>query len=126
MNIGKAFIFMSNLSYPIPMPYIINFCRELRKNETPAERLLWSYLRNRQLFRHKFLRQHPICGGYRNNEPLYYIADFYCDAAKLVIEADGPIHLQKKDYDQNRDEVMQAMNLKVLRFENDTILNETA
>ena len=107
------------------MPYIINFCRELRRNQTPAEELLWSYLRNRQLFRHKFLRQHPICGGYRNNEPLYYIADFYCDAAKLVIEADGPVHLLKKDYDQNRDEVMRAMNLKVLRFENEKILNET-
>ena len=106
------------------MPYIINFCRELRKNETPAEKLLWSYLRNRQLFRHKFLRQHPICGGYRNNEPIYFIADCYCDAAKLVIEADGPIHLLKKDYDQNRDEVMRAMNLKILRFENETILNQ--
>lgn len=107
------------------MPYIITFCRELRRNQTPAEELLWSYLRNRQLFRHKFLRQHPICGGYRNNKPLYYIADFYCDAAKLVIEADGPIHLLKKDYDQNRDEVMRAMNLKILRFENEVILKET-
>jgi very-short-patch-repair endonuclease len=107
------------------MPYIISFCRELRRNQTPAEILLWSYLRNRQLFRHKFLRQHPICGGYRNNTPLYYIADFYCDPAKLVIEADGPIHLQKKDYDQNRDEVMRAMNLKILRFENEMIITDT-
>jgi very-short-patch-repair endonuclease len=107
------------------MPYIISFCRELRKNQTPAEILLWSHLRDRRFFGHKFLRQHPICGSYRNNDPLYYIADFYCDAAKLVIEADGPIHLLKKDYDQNRDEVMKAMNLKVLRFENDLILNET-
>jgi very-short-patch-repair endonuclease len=42
-----------------------------------------------------------------------------------VIEADGPIHLQKKEYDKNRDEVLQALGLTILRFDNIQILNET-
>jgi very-short-patch-repair endonuclease len=56
---------------------------------------------------------------------LYYTPDFYCHKAKLVIEADGPIHLQKKEYDKNRDEVLQALGLTILRFDNIQILNET-
>jgi very-short-patch-repair endonuclease len=61
------------------------------------------------------LRQYPICVsafGYNR----YYIPDFYCHKAKLVIEADGPIHLLKQDYDKNRDEVLAALGLTILRF----------
>jgi very-short-patch-repair endonuclease len=43
----------------------------------------------------------------------------------LVIEADGPIHLLKKDYDKNRDEVLTALGLTILRFDNDEILSDT-
>jgi very-short-patch-repair endonuclease len=56
---------------------------------------------------------------------LYYIADFYCAEAQLVIEADGPIHLLKKDYDKNRDEVLAGLGLKTLRFTNSEIINNT-
>jgi very-short-patch-repair endonuclease len=76
------------------------------------------------LFAHKFLRQYPICVsafGYNR----YYIPDFYCYQAKLVIEADGPIHLLKKDYDKNRDEVLASLGLTILRFTNDEILSDT-
>jgi len=96
----------------------------LRRRETPAEKLLWSLLRNRQVVKHKFLRQYPICVtafGYNR----YYIPDFYCHYAKLVIEADGPIHLIKQDYDRNRDLVLETLGLKILRFKNDEILNQT-
>ncbi|MFD0766742.1 endonuclease domain-containing protein [Mucilaginibacter lutimaris] len=51
----------------------------------------------------------------------FYIADFYCVELKLVIEVDGPIHLQKKDYDANRDLVMQGLGLTILRFTNDEV-----
>ena len=88
------------------MASIVEFCRELRRRETPAEKLLWENLRNRNLFKHKFLRQYPICTDSVFGRSLYYIPDFYCHKAKLVIEADGPIHLLKKDYDKNRDEVL--------------------
>jgi very-short-patch-repair endonuclease len=106
------------------MPFIIEFCRELRKRETPAEKVLWQHLRNMNLFEKKFLRQYPIC-IYVKGRNLYYIPGFYCYKAKLVVEADGPIHLLKKDYDQNRDEVLKSLGLKILRFENDQILNDT-
>ena len=105
------------------MPSIIELCRELRKLETPAEKILWHHLRNRKLFEHKFLRQHPIYVQSIFGRNLYYIPDFYCHEAKLVIEADGLIHLLKKDYDKNRDEVLTKLGLTTLRFENDQILN---
>jgi very-short-patch-repair endonuclease len=107
------------------MPIIIDLCRELRQSETPAEKLLWGYLRNRKLLGQKFLRQHPICVSFAFGRNLYYIPDFYCHKAKLVIEADGPIHLLKKEYDKNRDEVLASLGLTILRFDNVQIINET-
>ncbi len=104
------------------MSSIIEFCRDLRRRETAAEKILWTALRNRNLSDHKFLRQYPICITSEFGRNLYYIPDFCCHKAKLVIEADGPIHLLKKDYDKNRDEVLKALGLTVLRFKNDEIL----
>ena len=106
------------------MPSIIDLCRELRKKQTPAEELLWQNLRNRNFNKLKFLRQHPICVQSLFGKNLYYIPDFYCHKAKLVIEADGPIHLFKKEYDKNRDEVLAGLGLTILRFTNDEVLNE--
>jgi very-short-patch-repair endonuclease len=105
------------------MPSIIDLCRELRQRETPAEKILWAHLRNRGLLKKKFLRQYPICVKSTFNQNLYYIPDFYCHEAKLVVEADGPVHLFKKEYDKNRDEVLSALHLTILRFENEEILN---
>jgi very-short-patch-repair endonuclease len=68
--------------------------------------------------------QYPIC-IYVQGRNLYYIPDFYCHKAKLVVKADGPIHLLKKDYDQNRDEVLKSLGLKIIGFENAQILNDT-
>ena len=107
------------------MPSIIELCRELRKWETPAEKVLWELLRNRNFSGYKFLRQYPICVLSAFGRNLYYIPDFYCHKAKLVIEADGPVHQFKKEYDKNRDEVLRSLNLTILRFENDQILRET-
>ena len=107
------------------MSSITDLCRELRQRETPAEKLLWQYLRNRILFHRKFLRQYPICVKSTFGRNLYYIPDFYCHEALLVIEADGPIHMLKKDYDKNRDEVLSSLNLNILRFTNEDILNNT-
>ncbi|WP_374759830.1 endonuclease domain-containing protein [Mucilaginibacter dorajii] len=107
------------------MSSIIDLCRLLRKQETPAEKLLWQYLRNRKLNNKKFLRQFAICVQSSIKGNIYYIPDFYCAEHKLVVEADGPIHLLKKDYDQNRDEVLTAMGLRILRFKNEDIINNT-
>ena len=107
------------------MVSIIDLCRELRQNQTPAEIVLWEHLRNRKLFGQKFLRRYPICVTTLFGRNLYYIPDFYCHKARLVIEADGPVHLLKKEYDKNRDEVLRSLGLDILRFENDEIINNT-
>lgn len=106
------------------MPFITELCRELRQKETPAEKLLWAQLRNRRLFQHKFLRQYPIRVISAHGLTACYIPDFYCHKAKLVIEADGPIHIIKKDYDKNRDEVLAELGIRILRFTNDEIMND--
>jgi len=79
-------------------------CRELRRRETEAEKILWLYLRNRNLFRHKFLRQYPVWVTTAFGKKLYYIPDFYCHQSTLVVEADGP-------------------GLTIIRFYNDQIIN---
>jgi len=98
---------------------ITELCRKLRQLETPAEKVLWYHLRNRKLAGYKFLRQFPICTQGSLHRNLYYIPDFYCS------EADGPIHQFKKEYDKNRDEVLAALGLTILRFDNDQIINNT-
>jgi very-short-patch-repair endonuclease len=103
---------------------IIELCRQLRQRETPAEKLLWQHLRNRSLFGKKFLRQYPICVKSTFGRSIYYIPDFYCHEAKLVIEADGPVHQFKKDYDKNRDEILSTLGLTILRFNNSEIFDD--
>jgi very-short-patch-repair endonuclease len=114
---------IANYLLLLTMASIIDLCRVLRQRETPAEKILWQHLRNRKLIRKKFLRQYPICVQSSFGRNIYYIPDFYCHAAKLVVEADGPIHQFKKEYDNNRDEVLSALKLTILRFENAEILD---
>jgi len=97
--------------------------RELRNNQTESEKLLWNELRGRKLSGYKFLRQHPLL--YKGNliRFNYFIADFYCDRKKVVIELDGPIHNISEDYDQFRDEELKNMNLNVLRIKNEELQN---
>jgi len=54
--------------------------RELRRNQTDAEKALWAYLRNKQFYGMKFFRQYSIGP---------YILDFYCPNMKLAVELDG-------------------------------------
>jgi very-short-patch-repair endonuclease len=103
---------------------IIELCRQLRQRETHAEKLLWQHLRNRRLLGEKFLRQYPISVKSTFGRSIYYIPDFYCHEAKLVIEADGPVHQFKKDYDKNRDEILSSQGLTILRFNNSEIFDD--
>lgn len=104
---------------------VFELCRDLRKNQTPAERLLWQLLRNRKLDNYKFIRQHPLMIFSYNRRQRFYIADFYCAEKKLVIEADGPVHNERQEYDANRDEVISELEIKTLRFKNDRVLNDS-
>ncbi len=99
-------------------PYIpiIQHARELRRNQTNAEKLLWKYLRNRQLSGYKFRRQYPI---------LKYIIDFYCAEARLGIELDGDYHLHGDQpvVDTYREEELKVHSINIIRFSNEQIFN---
>lgn len=90
--------------------------RELRKNMTPTELILWRVLRNRRLNGIKFLRQHVIYYNQVNHKKDFFIVDFYCAEYNLVIEVDGLIHRYQHYYDKCRDDILQKMGYHVLRI----------
>ena len=89
--------------------------RELRREMTPAERVLWKHLRGSKIHGVRFRRQQVIYG---------YIADFYCHPAALVIELDGPIHDQQTEYDTERQMIIELNELRILRFTNYQVMND--
>jgi len=90
-----------------------NAC-ELRKEMTPAEKVLWNRLNKSQLGV-RFKAQHPID---------IFIADFYCHKCKLIVEVDGEIHLSQKEADENRTAELERFELTVIRFTNDEVFND--
>jgi very-short-patch-repair endonuclease len=99
--------------------------RQLRKDQTSSEQLLWSKLRNRRLEGYKFLRQHPIVYRADYKGLNYFIADFYCDEKKVVLELDGSVHEENQEHDKFRDSEMKAMGIIVLRIKNEELYNLT-
>lgn len=93
-------------------PVIFQRAFELRRNMTPAEQLLWDKLKGKQIPGVRFRRQHPIST---------YIVDFYCHAAKLVIELDGKIHLAKRESDRKRTNEIEALGIQIIRFDNEDV-----
>lgn len=98
-------------------------CSLLRKNQTGAEKLLWTQLRNRKLAGIKFYRQYPIFYDLTGKES-FFIADFFSPVKKLVIELDGEYHDYRLAHDKARTEIIELLGLKVLRFRNEIILNK--
>jgi len=88
--------------------------RELRANQTDAEKKLWEALRGERLDGLKFHRQFSIGA---------YILDFYCKEKRLLIEIDGGIHMktEAKKNDEVRDKYFKEINFKILRFKNNDI-----
>lgn len=86
---------------------------QLRQASTPAERKLWSRIRNDQLGIN-FRRQHAIGN---------YITNFCSPKAKLVIELDGSQHLQQRAYDEARTQYLESQGYRVIRFWNNDVLN---
>jgi len=91
--------------------YVINLAKDLRKEGTSEEEIMWQVLRNKNLG-YKFRRQHPFGR---------YVADFYSDELKLVIELDWKIHEHQKEYDTIRDEIISTYWVKIIRIDNDQI-----
>lgn len=91
--------------------------KSLRGNLTSAEATLWKSLKRKQLEGRKFRRQHSIEN---------YIVDFYCPSEKLIIELDGAYHLNfaQQNKDQERDDRLKTLGLKVLRFENKLVFED--
>jgi len=102
------------------LPYNENlkpYARQLRKAGNLAEVLLWKQIKNRQIHGLDFDRQR-IIGN--------YIVDFYCPKHGVVIEIDGGSHNNKIDEDENRDEYLKSLGLKVIRFLDSEVLKNLA
>lgn len=99
-------------------PTLLVLVRQLRREHTTAEGLFWALLRNRQVMGLKFRRQHPIAP---------YVLDFYCAEAHLGIELDGGQHnvIEVLERDQERTTYLEARGIKVIRFWNHEVLQET-
>lgn len=93
-------------------PVKVQRAKELRCQMTQEEKILWQHLRANRLKGLHFRRQQIIDG---------FIADFYCHAARLVIEVDGEIHQQQAEYDAERDRVLSARGLRLLRIKNEDV-----
>lgn len=87
----------------------------LRRNRTLSEKRVWQHLRNRQVLGFKFRQQAPIA---------HWIADFYCPAARLVVELDGAFHKNRVAADKLRDKAMANMGLHVLRIRSSLVFTD--
>ncbi len=87
----------------------VELAKKLRRKMTPEEKMLWTYLRTNKLSGFHFRRQQIIDG---------FIADFYCSHVRLVLEVDGGIHSEQLEYDAERDRIIAARNIRVLRIKN--------
>ena len=96
---------------------LYQYGRESRQDSTEAEKLLWAVLRNRKLNGLKFRRQHPLDK---------FIVDFFCNEKKLVVELGGGVHNEKinKEYDEARTAMLAGLNVIVLRFKNEEVIND--
>jgi len=88
--------------------------RKLRQNQTEAEKLIWRFLRNRQLLGHKFKRQYSVD---------HFVIDFYCPELKLAVEADGATHNESgsKEYDIRREKYLKKFGVSFLRIKDEEL-----
>ena len=99
-------------------PQLLVFAKSMRHTATDAESLMWQLLRAKRFMNLKFLLQHVIAP---------YIVDFYCHELGLVLELDGSQH-NKEDgraYDAERTKFLEALGLKVVRYRNYEVLEQT-
>ena len=93
--------------------------QELRTNATPAEKLLWQYLKEKQISNYKSQRQHGVGP---------YILDFYCPVLRLGIELDGNVHEDVIVQGHNLEREMylkKIASINILRFENEEVTSNT-
>jgi L-threonylcarbamoyladenylate synthase len=93
-------------------PRLLTRAREMRRDSAPAEQLVWTFLRDRQLGGYKFRRQTPL---------QTFIADFFCHELNLIVELDGETHLDRARQDRIRTEILQRDGHHVIRFWNNDV-----
>jgi very-short-patch-repair endonuclease len=123
-GLGRGLLFVLQYNPAMPAKNIITNqpvtkaklerAKELRREMTPAEKLLWQEIRANKLGV-RFRRQQIIQG---------FIVDFYCHKAALVVEVDGDIHDLQQEEDARREKVLREMGLRIVRFRNDEVLRE--
>ena len=91
-----------------------NLASELHQRSTKSEEILWQMVRNRQLEGRKFRRQVPIGS---------FVLDFFCAEEKLAIEIDGAIHEQQQAGDKLRQEAIESLGIRFLRFSSEAVEN---
>jgi very-short-patch-repair endonuclease len=89
--------------------------RQFWKKPTPSENILWQAIRSRKLAGRKFRRQQPIGA---------FVVDFFCSSEQLIVEVDGGIHEFQRQYDQQRQELLELLNLKVVRITSEQVEQE--
>ena len=104
---GEGDFFMSRL---------VSFAKDLRKNSTDTENVLWKYLRAKRLDGFKFRRQEPLGK---------YIVDFICFESRVIIECDGGQHAFETEKDRERDQWFERQGYCVLRFWDSDVLKNT-
>jgi very-short-patch-repair endonuclease len=105
------------------METITKRARELRKNQTEAEAILWERVRDRKLG-FKIVRQKPILLMYFEKKRAF-VADFYCSEKKLAIELDGSVHEKQAGYDELRTLLLKQKGLRLIRYTNDDVCSDT-
>ncbi|MDY0348803.1 MAG: type ISP restriction/modification enzyme [Tenuifilaceae bacterium] len=98
---------------PVNYKLIKEMRDNLKDNPTEAEKVMWEYLRNKKTG-YKIRRQHIIDN---------FITDFVCLSKKVVIEIDGKIHLQQKEYDELRTERLSELGYEVIRYTNEEVFD---
>jgi very-short-patch-repair endonuclease len=91
------------------------FARALRRQATRAEDILWAQLRASRFHGAKFRRQVPFDR---------FVVDFYCHAAKLVVEVNAKQHEWFADYDAGRTEILERLGVRILRFTNAEVCDD--
>jgi very-short-patch-repair endonuclease len=100
------------------LPHLGEFRNDLRKKLTPAEATFWKIVKNSKFDGRKFCRQHSVGN---------YILDFYCPSEKLAVELDGARHFSGMGAaeDRERAKYLKAKGIRVVRFENREVFEET-
>ena len=95
-------------------PVTKEFRQQLRREETPTERMLWKRLRSKQLDGFRFRQQHGFGP---------YVLDFYCPKLHLCIELDGSVHDsdEQQQRDAERTMFLNQNRIKVIRFKNEEV-----